>query len=395
LKGSEFVENGTPSKPPKDVEARKLGDALSSRQTQQQISQSPAKAVDSTKAASMVEQMQTAKDKHPDPPPRTQLQTTKAAQPVKPPPTRQIITKANPKSPTQSKPSPKTPTSPSMQVKGGAGKIKGVMESAKHAQHARATKQSTLQAPKGDTAPKVNVQTKTKPTIDTMKRENAPAVSKAMRSPTVAKPKGQTTPVKLPSAATTSTAAFSAKESHRSPTEANHKPTSKKNSSLAVKPPRVSTASVTSSLVKKPSRASLANGYDRPKSRVSVSKPDDGFLARMMRPTTSSSQKTHDKVQINSPPRTKTASSHKSKEHHHKAPPPKMHAYPTGSENKENDSQVEHAILPQVGPTSPLDVMKEDPMATLSKAEPVVTQPTVTPDQVEEMTPPNGPVERQ
>ncbi|KAA8647420.1 hypothetical protein EYZ11_011559 [Aspergillus tanneri] len=53
------------------------------------------------------------------------------------------------------------------------------------------------------------------------------------------------------------------------------------------------------------------SGSERPHSRVSQggSKPvDEGFLARMMRPTASSASKTHDKVEAKSPPRsTKTA----------------------------------------------------------------------------------------
>jgi len=44
-----------------------------------------------------------------------------------------------------------------------------------------------------------------------------------------------------------------------------------------------------------------------------MSRADDGFLARMMRPTTSSAQKVHEKVQVNSPPRQKVASSDKPK----------------------------------------------------------------------------------
>ena len=52
----------------------------------------------------------------------------------------------------------------------------------------------------------------------------------------------------------------------------------------------------------------MANGAEElAKSRTSaVHKPaDEGFLARMTRPTASSSQKAHDKVQVNSPPRSR------------------------------------------------------------------------------------------
>lgn len=69
------------------------------------------------------------------------------------------------------------------------------------------------------------------------------------------------------------------------------------------------TTQATSNVRKKTSRASLPSqsSNERPSSRVSStgSKPvDEGFLARMMRPTASSASKTHDKVEVKSPPRT-------------------------------------------------------------------------------------------
>ncbi|KAH8423085.1 uncharacterized protein LDX57_000841 [Aspergillus melleus] len=63
----------------------------------------------------------------------------------------------------------------------------------------------------------------------------------------------------------------------------------------------------TASSVRKSSRPSPPSGGERPPSRVSngSSKPvDEGFLARMMRPTASSASKTHEKVDVKSPPRT-------------------------------------------------------------------------------------------
>lgn len=83
----------------------------------------------------------------------------------------------------------------------------------------------------------------------------------------------------------------------------------KKPSSLKVANNRTQGATTpTSSVRKQPSRTSLPNqpGIERPGSRVSStdSKPvDEGFLARMMRPTASSASKMHDKIEVKSPPR--------------------------------------------------------------------------------------------
>ena len=76
------------------------------------------------------------------------------------------------------------------------------------------------------------------------------------------------------------------------------------------RPPRASLAPTSTSAVKKPPRASLpvhTKPVERPTSRVSTGPkaPSEDFLARMMRPTASSAQKAHDKVQPQSPPRAK------------------------------------------------------------------------------------------
>lgn len=123
-----------------------------------------------------------------------------------------------------------------------------------------------------------------------------------------------TRPVRLPASATAPTAASAAKTgTTRSPSRASVGQTSivRKPSTLrqgaAVHPkPRTSAASLT----KQASRLSIGSqslDHERPKSRVSVgSKPrEEGFLARMMRPTASSVQKTHEKTEVNSPPRGK------------------------------------------------------------------------------------------
>jgi len=360
LKGSSF-DPSTPSKAPKATSAtpnaKNLGGALSSGKLQNQTPRSAAsKETDTTKAATMVKNMKS--DGKPGPPPATTLQTTKTAQPVKPPPTR-LAVKSAPKSPIISKPSPKTPTSPVASIKGGPAKIRGVMESAKQAQQAKAEKQPATKQERAPPAPKVDTHTKVKSTGEATRKEKTPASPKAARSPKVTRTKSPTKPVRLPAGATANTAASAAKDAHHSPTELDsRKSITKKTSSLSIRLPRTSVSSTTSTLAKKPSRASLANGHDkheRPKSRVSVqaSKPDEGFLARMMRPTTSSAQKTHEKIQVNSPPRPRTSTSHRAKDvATKKAPPPKMPLLnPQKAANgHENEIEEDHEPEPEPEP---------------------------------------------
>lgn len=60
---------------------------------------------------------------------------------------------------------------------------------------------------------------------------------------------------------------------------------------------------------RKTSRPSLpgpSNASEKSKSRTSTGAPkaaDEGFLARMMRPTASSASKTHEKVEVKTPPK--------------------------------------------------------------------------------------------
>lgn len=336
LKGSAF-ESNTPSKPPKaSPQVEKRDGGLSSPRALHKFPKSPAKDKDASKAGEMVKKMKPADGSKPGPAPTTRLQTTKTAQPVKPLPTR-IATKHDPKSPTLSKPSPKTPTSPAVaNIKGGPAKIKGVMDSAKQAQQARAERQTSLlsdkSVEKAKVKPKVETKVAPKSTDKPLATQRAPLSPQSTRSAISSGPKSPLRPVKLPAAATATTASAAAKDSHhpsRLETDT-RKSVTRRTSTLSVRPPRASTSSVASTLNKKTSRASLANGHDkhdRPISRVSTStaKTDEGFLARMMRPTTSSAQKTHDKIQVNSPPRPRTSTSHRPREESAaKKPPPKM-----------------------------------------------------------------------
>ena len=132
------------------------------------------------------------------------------------------------------------------------------------------------------------------------------------------KPRSPTRPQRLPASATAPTAASAAKLGgnavSRSPSRAstssttlNRTPSTLKNDGPGAHT-RGPPSATTSGLKKKVSRPSLpAGGHpDGPKSRTSTvgsKAPDDGFLARMMKPTASSASKVHEKIEAKSPPR--------------------------------------------------------------------------------------------
>ncbi|KAI9870009.1 MAG: hypothetical protein M1830_004840 [Pleopsidium flavum] len=154
------------------------------------------------------------------------------------------------------------------------------------------------------------------------------------------RPKSPTRPVRLPASATAPTASSAAKlggaAPARSPNRASttnlgRKPSTLKKDHKPSAPRNIGPTA--SNLHRKPSRPSLPvqNGHERPKSRVSNAgskAPDEGFLARMMRPTASSASKTHEKVEPKTPPK-KTAAS-------------KAKRRSDGSEDNEGHKQVVH-----------------------------------------------------
>lgn len=382
LKGSDFDEPtvAPPQSPPKTTEAAKVGEALASGQAQNKIPKTRTTNGDASKAAAMVKAMQPSAGQKPPPPP-TKLQTTKNAHPVKAPPTRQVHSQPSPRSPTLPKQSPKTPTFPSVSVKGGPAKIKGVMESARVAREARehALKEHALkeQAPKEGKSPSIRQKESVTPPrsktgTNGVRQRSAPISPKPVR------PKSPTRPGKLPVGATASTAASVARaEAHHTIHEFDlQKPVSRRLSTSSTKQPKATTTLTASSLAKRASHASLTNGHERPKSRVSsVSKPDEGFLARMMRPTASSAQKVHERVLVNSPPRPRAAAPAKSKDTSRKHAPPKMNPPisggegPRDSENNENDIEPEHhdVVVPEMGHPSPPHVVNEDPITSIAE----------------------------
>lgn len=155
----------------------------------------------------------------------------------------------------------------------------------------------------------------TKPRQSSMRSTAGPNNKSGPTSPLhKPRPKSPTRPVRLPVSATAPTASSAAKlggaPPSRSPSRAsiasNHKPF---NLNKARPTPLTST---TAQSRQKPVRSSLppqSGTAEKPKTRTSTASArgtDGGFLARMMRPTESSRSKTHEKVEVKSPPR-KTA----------------------------------------------------------------------------------------
>ncbi|PYH76463.1 hypothetical protein BO82DRAFT_204707 [Aspergillus uvarum CBS 121591] len=104
--------------------------------------------------------------------------------------------------------------------------------------------------------------------------------------------------------ATTSTTSTTAK---KGPTAVPSAPLSRKPSTLKNASATTQRRAITPTAASLRKQAPRASPPERPHSRTSntSSKPvDEGFLARMMRPTASSASKSHDKVDIKSPPRT-------------------------------------------------------------------------------------------
>ena len=138
-------------------------------------------------------------------------------------------------------------------------------------------------------------------------------------SPTTAKPKPRspTRPVRLPGAATASTTASAAKTGVTAPPQpstrtslSNSVKPSTANKPTAAKAPTKPAQSTAASLRNKAPRSSLpaSTTASKPKpqprtSTASTTAANGDFLARMMRPTQSSANKTHEKVEQMTPPK--------------------------------------------------------------------------------------------
>lgn len=210
-------------------------------------------------------------------------------------------------------PTDTTKKGPTFKPRGGVPKITGVIESARKAQEEREQAEQYEQMDDGpSTGYRKLSPTKTRvPSVATKQTaaSRAHAQKKESSSPETVQMKSpvSTRSMRLPSAATAATAASSARKEAAVESDG---PKSSATSRRSINPqaPRVANVATKASLAKKSSRASLANGEDRAKSRQSITprQADEGFLARMTRPTASTTQKAHDKLQVNSPPRSST-----------------------------------------------------------------------------------------
>ena len=184
-----------------------------------------------------------------------------------------------------------------------------------------AAKKSTPPSPTSTKARQTS--TTTAPTKAKASSASPPGVKKIAAKP-------PTQPVKLPSSATAPTAASAAKLGghagiSRSPsrtstagTSTTRKPApfSKDKPSTSTRGPPSGGSTNVRRKVSRPSLPPQQRPHDRPKSRASTvgTKPsDEGFLARMMRPTASSASKTHEKVEVKSPPRPRATAKPKRK----------------------------------------------------------------------------------
>ena len=169
---------------------------------------------------------------------------------------------------------------------------------------AASTRQSSLVSKPSTAAPKAR-----KPSSNP---NTAPGKNVTQAPPAKARPRSPTRPVRLPASATAPTQASAAKHEElpsRSPSRASVASHAKAAASATNKiRPSFSSAAGGASRPK-PLRTSLpppATTTQKPKSRTSTASTradGESFLARMMRPTESSSKKTHEKIEVKSPPR--------------------------------------------------------------------------------------------
>ena len=337
LKGSAF--DGTPKKRPAEKQSPTKPSSPPTKKKE-----APRSPIVGSKATQSARKMDSPKDK-PNSSPKTTVSTKSDAKQLNHahPSPRDKPSPASPRSPRLEKSSPKTPTSPATaksMVKGGPAKIQGVVDSAKRASEGREASKHILPKditqkefdlkpkPESRTASKLTaskptankgIETKSKPKVNGVKekpesqpRSNVNGVKKEQDSSATTKPispRGPTRPGKLPSAATATTTAAAAKHDSQPPKQQPVRkpaPFSAPRASLPATQSRATSGTTSSAAHKKSSRTSLAaNGNERAGSRVSLNKPEDSFMARMMRPTASSAQKVHEKVEADSPPRSK------------------------------------------------------------------------------------------
>lgn len=195
------------------------------------------------------------------------------------------------------KPTPHTTASTSSRTinNNGSAKPTSAREVAKERANALAHKPSR---------PSLNPATKTTTRTTRGATPSADAHKTSTGNTTKPRSKSPTRPVRLPSSMTAQTQSSNAKHGSTGPATGR---TEKPAATLTRKPSTLKRAAAPAGAVRRqPSRPSLPahSGPERPSSRVSDigARPvNEGFLARMMRPTASSASKTHEKTETKAP----------------------------------------------------------------------------------------------
>ncbi|PIG84288.1 mucin-7 precursor [Aspergillus arachidicola] len=217
-------------------------------------------------------------------------------------------------------------------------------------------------------------------------------------------PRPPTKSARLPASATTTTLSSAARGGATGTTTGSlsRKPSSLKNATSGTH--RTTTAS---SVRKQTSQPSLQRqpAHERPHSRVSNTSSkvvDEGFLARMMRPTASSASKAHEKVEVKSPPRSSRVTRAPvrpvaSKTEVHKSRPtkeksvarkPQENSQPVSTEKEEPrakavDPKEDHA---HVNVTEPHAMVADEPVqAVVDSSVDTVEKECVTEKQLEDL----------
>ena len=205
-------------------------------------------------------------------------------------------------------PGPRTPTKPVTSTKQPTpNKISPKLAKSKQpekdaAKDTRESSDKSAAISKPTPSTTVQLGTKSTSTAKPLKRSTPTSPKSASTKP---RPKSPTRPAKLPAAATASTAASAAKLDGAPPSTTDRKPGN--HPSIQGRVP-----SNPAKPQSKPARTSLPAGSKlveklkapRPRQSMASSRLSEGsFLDRMMRPTQSSSQKTHEKVEVKTPPK--------------------------------------------------------------------------------------------
>ncbi|KAI4267876.1 MAG: hypothetical protein LQ337_008146 [Flavoplaca oasis] len=330
LKGSDFEEEGesskisnqqkSPQKSPKKT-AAEANPSTPVKKTKASPKSTPAKAVDTPKVTGSPR----LKSTQSRPSTASKSQAPSAAKPVESSPSVVDTIDAptggtTPASPIASKPSLKQPREKTASPKQPMPK--------QQTQPGDVQKPAEKERPKAPMTKASRLSSSTKAIQSTGPSSSKPngvvsaATSKKSgpRSPMTVKPKPRspTRPVRLPGAATASTAASSAKTGSTVPPRpesragiTNPSKASSLNKATGLKGPRPSTANIRSKAPRSSLPAPTTEQKPKPKPRTSIAStkaPGNDFLSRMMRPTTSSASKTHEKVEQKTPPKKRISS---------------------------------------------------------------------------------------